>query len=379
MKIGIFAPYLDTIGGGERYIMTLAEYWSQKGYEVDIFWNNSKIKKVIEERLGINLDKIEFVEDIFSSKISLPQRWQITKKYDLIFYVSDGSIPFLFAKKNILHFQVPFKGVGGKSLLNRLKLIKFKHVVCNSNFTKKHIDQEYGIKSQVVYPPVAVEDFKPGKKENLILSVGRFVKTGQQKGLIRPLHSKKQNVLIEAFKKVCGQGSKGWQLILVGGVLKEDESHVDALKKLANGYPIKIKTNIKFAELKKYYGKAKIFWHAAGFGEDESQHPERVEHFGIAVVEAMAAGCAPVVVNKGGLPEIVKNGLNGLLWKTKADLVKNTLQLIAESQAVQPHSRLRSKVKSPNLWEKLSTQAIKDSQRFSKKVFCQKIDEMVKD
>ena len=364
MRVGIFNPYLDSLGGGERYTMTLAEYLSQQGHWVDIFWDDETIKLKIKERLGIDLNRVNFIEDIFYSKKNLLQKWQITRNYDLIFYLSDGSIPFLFAKKNILHFQVPLKGVEGKSVLNKLKLTKFNRIICNSSFTKKYIDQEYGVTSQVIYPPVAVEEFKPGKKENLILSVGHFTKSvDYQEGLIRPLHSKKQDILIEVFKQMCDQGLKNWQLILAGGALEEDESYVSALKKSVSGYPIEIRTNINFAELKKYYARAKIFWHATGFGEDEAKHPERMEHFGIVVVEAMVAGCVPVVIGKGGIPEIITHGKDGFLWQTQKELQNLTLQLI----------------KSPEIWQRMSLQSIKSSRKFSKKVFCQKIDEIIKD
>lgn len=53
------------------------------------------------------------------------------------------------------------------------------------------------------------------------------------------------------------------------------------------------------------------------------------EHFGIATVEAMAAGCVPVVINKGAQPEIVQHGINGFLWSTLEELKKYTL-LVAQ-------------------------------------------------
>lgn len=352
MKAGIYDPYLNILGGGERYMMSLARYLSEKDYEVDIFWSDKAIKSKIEKQLGINLNRVNFVEDIFYSRGNLLKKWQITRKYDLIFYLSDGSIPFLFGKRNYLLFLVPFTKVQGHSLLNRIKFIKINQVISISEFTKKYIDKEYGVGSEIIYPPVSVEDFKPLKKKNIILSVGRFTKA---------LHNKRQDVLIETFQRTVEKGLKNWELILIGGT-EEKSDYISKLREKITGYPIKILTNISYERLRKYYGESKIYWHAAGFGEDEIRHPERMEHFGIAVIEAMAAGCIPVVINKGGLPEIVKNKVNGFLWETKAELEKLTLQLI----------------KTENLCQKLAGQAIKDSQKFSKKVFCQKIDGIIK-
>lgn len=352
MKAGIFSPYLDSLGGGERYAMTVAECLAQKGWEVDVFWNNEAFKGKLEKRFKISLERVNFIENIFCSEKNLIERWQITRKYDLLFYVSDGSIPFLFAKNNILHFQIPFHGVNGKTVLNKLKLIKFNHIICNSYFTKKFIDQEYGISTRVVHPPVAVGEFEPLEKENLILTVSRFAKTMQ---------AKKQEFLIDGFKKIGKEGLGGWRLVLAGGAKNEDKDYVKELKRMAKGWPVEILTNVDFPTLQRLYGKAKIFWHAAGAEEDEEKHPERMEHFGIAIVEAMAAGCVPVVIAKGGIPEIINGQENGFLWKTKEELVKLTIQLI----------------KSPKMIKKVSVQAIKDSAKFSQEVFCRKINEFV--
>jgi len=337
MKVGIFDPYLDTLGGGERYMMTVAEWLADLGHKVDVFWNEKSLKKDIKVRLGLNLGKTEFVEDIFSSKRNLFKKWQITKKYDLFFYLSDGSVPLLLARKNILHFQVPFHQVGGRSFLNRIKQKQIKTTVCNSKFTKKFIDKEYGVKSLVIYPPVSVEKFKPGKKENIILSVGRFTDV---------LHKKRQDVLVEVFKKLVDKDLNGWQLVLVGSD-KEGKKLISKIKKAISGYPVKIKTNVSFVELQKLYAQAKIFWTAAGFGVDEDEHPEQVEHFGMTTVEAMAAGCVPVVINKGGQKEIVDQGQNGFLWQNKEELIKLTLGLIKDESFLRNLSRAAIK-KSKN-------------------------------
>jgi glycosyltransferase involved in cell wall biosynthesis len=83
-----------------------------------------------------------------------------------------------------------------------------------------------------------------------------------------------------------------------------------------------------FRTLKDLYGRAKIFWSASGFGVNETKNPEKVEHFGITVVEAMSAGAVPVVYNAGGHKEIIKNGENGFLWNNIHELIKKTLETI---------------------------------------------------
>lgn len=351
MKAGIFDPYLDTLGGGERYTMTVAECLVKKGWLVDVFWDDETLKPKLARRFGLSLNKVKFVRNFFASGRFFDKLFR-THQYNLLFHLSDGSIPFLFGRKNILHFQVPFQNVGGRTFWNQLKLKSIHHVVCNSQFTKKFIDKEYGTKSLVVYPPVDVDNFHPGQKEKIILAVSRFSET---------LHAKKQEVLIAAFKKLKKISGSQWRLILAGGLKSQDKLYFESIKKKAKNLPVEFLPNVSFAQLKKLYGQASIFWHAAGFGEDENLHPERMEHFGIVVVEAMAAGCVPVVVGKGGIPEIVQPGVNGFLWQNKKELVSLTLQLI----------------KSPKMMKKMSIQAIKSSKKFGKKVFYQKIYDLV--
>jgi glycosyltransferase involved in cell wall biosynthesis len=78
--------------------------------------------------------------------------------------------------------------------------------------------------------------------------------------------------------------------------------------------------------------------------------------------EAMAAGCVPVVISKGGQTEIVSDGKNGLLWKSREQLVKKTTKLI----------------KNQKEWLKLTKAAQKKAQDFSLKRFCQKVVTLLK-
>lgn len=312
MRAAIHDPYLDTVGGGERYAITFAHTLLKNGWEVDIEWDEPKIKKWLTERLGIDLSKARVVRNVDRGS-----------GYDLCFWLSDGSIPTLWAHKNILHFQTPFHNVNGRSLFNRLKFTKVNEIICNSKFTKGFIDKEYGVKSKVIYPPVAVDRIKPARKENVILFVGRYSQLQQ---------SKRQEVLVRAFREMHDEGLKDWRLVIIGGSDVGRTDFVDELKKSARGYPIDILENLPFSEVKEYYGKAKIFWSASGLGAREDKEPEKVEHFGITVVESMAGGCVPIVLNKGGHREIVENNKTGFLWDYPEDLKALSLSLVGQER-----------------------------------------------
>lgn len=348
MKFGFYSPYLDTFGGGERYMLTLASHLSQN-HLVDIFWDDPNIKPTLSRFLKIDLTKTRFVANIF--KQSPARRAFLTLGYNLIFILSDGSVPTSLAPKNILHFQVPFN-FQGINLKTKIKLKKYSSIVCNSYFTKNSIDRSFEVNSIVIYPPVDVKSIRPGKKEKLIISVGRFS--------ANQLHPKKQEILVEVFKELSKK-AKGWRLVLAGQARKEDEKYLRQLKKSCRGFAIRIAENMPVEELRKLYSQASIYWHATGFGEDELKNPEKMEHFGIATVEAQAAGAVPVVIAKGGQKEIVTAGKNGLLWTTKAQLYEETLSLI----------------KNPTLAKKLSESAIKNSRKFSQEKFFKEYEEII--
>ncbi len=312
MKACIYNPYLDTLGGGERYTLSFAKVLQECGYDVDVEWNDQSILNRLEDRFGMDLKGINIIPDIKKGD-----------GYDLCFWVSDGSIPLMHGRVNILHFQVPFHGVNGKSLMNKMKLFRVNRIVCNSNFTKRVIDKEFGIDSVVIYPPVDTESFKSKRKENIILYVGRFSGILQNKG---------QDILITCFKRICDEGLKDWKLVLAGGIEVGVGSRISELRKLAEGYPIEFYESPDFKTLKTLYGKAKIFWSASGFGWSEQENPEKMEHFGITVVEAMSAGVVPVVFDGGGHKEITENGVSGILWKSEDELVAKSIKLIKNNK-----------------------------------------------
>lgn len=340
MRAAIFNPYLDTLGGGERYTLSFAKSLIKKGYAVDLQWDNTEIVKNLESRFGLKLKNINIVPDVKRGD-----------GYDLCFWVSDGSIPALRSRRNFIHFQVPFHDVGGSSLMNKMKLFRIEKVLCNSLFTKRFIDKEYGVESLVIYPPVDTETIKPRRKENIILSVGRFSHL---------LQSKRQDVLIEAFKKFYDGGRKDWRLILAGGV-EVGDNLTEKLTQSAEGYPVSILKSPSGKILNELYGKSKIYWNASGFGEDEMVNPEKVEHFGITAVEAMSAGSVPFLLNAGGFKEIVREGVSGYLWTGETELVEKTNSLLNAKQKL----------------KEIATVCIKESREFSYDKFYSNVNSLL--
>lgn len=343
-------------------MLSIAEHLA-KNNTVDIFWENKKDLEKIAERFSIDTSKLTLKENIFPPKIPFLKRLKKSAEYDVIFVLSDGSIPVVLSKKLLVHFQQPFPNIK-PDFKNNLKKIRVNSFFCNSNYTKRFIDKEFGVNSRVLYPPIEIKE-KNTKKENIILNVGRFrvwdvtTKTGaERKGI---MDYKKQSVMVDVFKQMADKGLKDWKFILAVSV-NEDESKIfEEFKKSTEGYPVEFLVNKKNNDLWDIYSKAKIYWHASGFGEDLDNHPEFAEHFGISTVEAMGAGAVPVVINAGGQKEIVENGKNGFLWNTLEELQSKTLELIS----------------SKALMEKLSLKSKERAKDFSKDKFYQGISNMI--
>ncbi len=363
MKIAIYSPYLDTAGGGEKYILTIAEYLSGEE-EVDILLDDhlwkigaGEIKRKIEKLHGIDLAKANFVKSPIGKGGGFLERLLFLRRYDFLFYLTDGSIFFSTAKNSVVHFQVPFTKLPGLEVWTKLKLSSWKEAIYNSKFTKSYVEKNWGIKGKVIYPPVSVNLFRSLRKKKQILSVGRFF--GFLKDEQSSSSSKKHEFLVKAFKEfIAEHGLHDWSLHLAGGATKGDEKYLDHLKNISAGYKIFLYPNVDIEKLKKLYGESMIYWHASGFGEDD---PKKFEHFGITCVEAMAAGAIPIVINKGGLTEIVEDGKSGYLWDSTDQLKDQTLEVIK-------NGRLRKKM-------------VEEGQRkaldFSKETFIAKINELV--
>jgi glycosyltransferase involved in cell wall biosynthesis len=201
-------------------------------------------------------------------------------------------------------------------------LDSYDRVLANSHYTQGWIERMWHRPSDVLHPPVTLVE--PGEKDPVIVSVGRFFLPGTG-------HNKKQLEMVGAFRRLVETGgAEGWEYHLVGGCSPEHQAYLDEIRAAAEGLPVVIHPDASGADLRVLYGRASIFWHAAGLGEDAERHPDRFEHFGITTVEAMSAGAVPVVIDAAGQTEIVEQGVSGYRFAGVEGLVSHTRALIAD-------------------------------------------------
>lgn len=337
MNICIYSPYIPRhTGGGEKYLFDVARVLSQR-HQVSLAvsqpgaapFSQSFVDEVTDRYqrfLGRSLGTIQWIPTPIGTSEKWWRKLLWTKQFDLMYYATDGSLFFSLAGRNILHVQIPFQEPKS-SLIDRLKLHNWSIRNCNSQFTKQVVEQAWQTSIPTVhYPmidvPEPLTEAQLRHKEPIILNVGRF---------FRHLHSKRQDVLIETFaelRRSQPQFSKGWKLVLIGAA--EDQQFAKEVADKAAGLPVEIYHDVSRTELLAWYRRATIYWHAAGFGINQRQHPEKVEHFGISTAEAMAHGCVPVVLAKGGQPEVVGSQLAECLWQTPQQCIDKTIWLLRQ-------------------------------------------------
>ena len=253
--------------------------------------------------------------------------WRLIRdfQYDWVILKSNYVPAITLNVNSILIVDFPFQKK--LSYLEKIKLNRIRHIICNSEYTAKYIQEYWNREAYVIYPP-CIETFDNIKvKQKIILNVGRFTNSNR---------SKNQDILIEAFKKLYNSGVKDYKLILAGFV--QDEKYITYLKEMSIGYPVLFYENINTEKLIELYSVSTFYWHACGYGNDLELFPSLTEHYGISVADAMAAECVTMVHNSGGPVNLVRNGESGFLWNSVDELVSNTTFLINNSTIIKQFS-----------------------------------------
>ena len=152
-----------------------------------------------------------------------------------------------------------------------LSSVRIDKLVSNSNFTAKRIKKYWGRNSSVIHPPVDTKKFSPRKsRSDFYLSVSRLVP------------NKRIDLLVKAFNQL------DFPLIIVGSGPEKKK-----LMKIS-------KNNISFLNYQDDLSIKNLMETCRAFVYTG------IEDFGIAPVEAMAAGAPIIAFKKGGILDSVK-------------------------------------------------------------------------
>ena len=194
------------------------------------------------------------------------------------------------------------------------RVSRIDRLLAVSDFTREFVRRTWGRESTTLYPPCPIDLYSKLQvpKRDLVVTVGRIAR------------EKRMELFLEIARRV-----PNIEFAIIGSVVSEGTSYYDSLKAVAP-------TNVSFvvAPLRKVselLGSARVYLHCA-----------LNEHFGITIVEAMAAGCVPVVHDSGGPKEIVSPDV-GYRWNSIDEAVSQV------STAIQDDSLRRGMSKAAAL------------------------------
>ncbi len=151
------------------------------------------------------------------------------------------------------------------------RVSRIDRLLAVSDFTRKFVRDRWGREATTLYP--------------LVVTVGRMAP------------EKRMELFLEIARRL-----PDIDFAIIGSIVTDKGSYYDMLKTAAPA-------NVSFVvaplrKVREILGSAKVYVHCA-----------QNEHFGITIVEAMAAGCVPVVNDSGGPREIVSDDV-GYRWNS---------------------------------------------------------------
>lgn len=349
----IYTPYALTPGGGERYILTMASVLAAD-YAVTLVTPHPY------STLRLRSFECEFGIDLSSCALMTSSEFAAAPVPDLMVAMGNHIAPPTPArgKHSLFLCQFPFRLPEAERNVSPTALDGYSAIVTYSDYAKSHVFAALSAHQlaqrpiEVVHPPVQPVSGSALRKKAMILSVGRFFVGA---------HSKRHDLMIEAFRALHARMGGAVELHLAGSSMPEP-AHMDYLNRLresAQDLPVRFHVNVSSEALETLYRDSAIYWHGAGLETDLDSHPERAEHFGMTVVEAMSAGCVPLAFNSGGPREIINDGVSGLLYGSLESLVTMTAELF-EPQRI-------------SLRERMGSSAAQRAAQFSLEQFAQRV------
>lgn len=323
MKAAIYNTYLSTFGGGEKSTYATASILAKLGFDVDVLTYEQRVptSKEIETFFGAGHNGYR-IRSLPEPPKGCSRDRRLSAQlatYSVFINHCAGSSAINTCPLGLYFVMFPFQE-GGPWLES------YDHFVCNSRFTERYTRHLWTDRNTSVLYPCA-----DGASNNLslerrkdILAIGRFNWGG---------HTKNQDILVRAFERICDSLPDGWRLVLLGRLNDYEKLSADRfaeLRRYCRGLPIAFEVNVSESRKREVLAGSSLYWHGTGLGCSEPRDASRMEHFGIAVVEALQAGVIPLCYSHGGPTEIIEHGRSGFLFDDVDELANYTLALAGD-------------------------------------------------
>ncbi|KAL4444085.1 hypothetical protein ABPG75_011822 [Micractinium tetrahymenae] len=355
-RAAVYTPYNIVFGGGERYLLTVVQVMQEMGYLVDVLVRTHNLCSSTDQllrvasglRVQLKPDMVALRQvEVKGTHIQAPQ-----EGYSLFMLLGNEKLP-TFAGIGHVNFymcQFPFD-LNRAPLPGTTKALStYDYVLLNSEYTDRWYNQAVrthleaalhmrgaGPQVVVLHPPV--EPF-PAKSQLLvegpdgekveprrehIMLLGRFFRGRQSKG---------HYAAIEIFESVLPSLPPNTQLHLVGNMMPGHKEYVDKLRQRAGRLPVHFHIGVTPQKIEEVMHSSLVQWHLTGIGLEVAEDPASEEHFGISIAEGMSAGVIPVVLNRGGVTDIVRHGVTGYLAQSAQEIGETTKEVFGMGAAL---------------------------------------------
>lgn len=367
LKIAIIHDYLFQFGGAEKVVEKLLQIFPQSDVYTAFFIpekfkdSESITKTYLDNKITTSLAQILFskfklmkFQKHFFWLYPILMSFITVKNYDLVIYSStfcgknvrfkncDKVIHYCHSPTRFLHnltSKEDQKSISGiyrliiPILVWYLRILDLKAAnyltkngaiwLANSKFVQENIAKIYNVKSEVLHPPIEIEDFltitrKVDSSEPFYYYFGRI-----------SFHKR-----VDLIIKTCVQLRRNLKISGVAGSDFEMKKLKDLVESLPDGG--------KYVE---FLGRSSDVQRNELLASCQAFLYPPKEDFGIAPVEALASGCPVIAFGVGGALEYVVPNTNGLLFENQS--VESLKKAILEFES-----------KPSNFWE---TDKIKQS------------------
>ena len=311
------SPYAYSVGGGEKYLSHLLQALTPDARLFPLVCSVTPPHQVLETMRKIDgltpawIDRVRVCpwDHLLAYNNDLPHP---TWRPHTLVHMHNASVPAVPAvgrARNWLHCQFPFdmhdppqaRNTGSEYLRG------YDTIIINSEFTYKHLRRRYramgalprvGGRVVRVYPPCVDRAALPrAPRPSVDSKVPRScVMVGRLAAPCPMGNNKCHHVAVRAFNALHKMGETAPSLTIVGACT--DPEWEAELRRRIRSPRVTLVVNASEKQKNACLRRAQTLLHLTGM---EDAHPQNEEHFGIVLIEAMAAGCAPLCY-RGGFP-----------------------------------------------------------------------------